>query len=104
MTERPEVIQVLLTSELCAVPMRAQPNCRCPAEILVIVRKYGGGEHLWLECGTCYQRGKQAVSKDILKSCERRSLKKDAQNAPQRASDIAAVVERAVVKTHLRDV
>ena len=52
---------VLSENAIRSVPIRALPACQCDGEILIIARQYGGGEHLWLECGRCYKRGNQAI-------------------------------------------
>lgn len=66
MNENQDEKRVLSQTDLRRVPNRALPTCQCKGEILVIARQYGG-EHLWLECGSCYKRGHQAVSTRIVK-------------------------------------
>lgn len=65
MNDEQDTKVVLSEETLHRVPSRALPHCQCEGERLIIARQYGGGEHLWLECSMCYQRGKQAIPKHL---------------------------------------
>lgn len=72
--------QVLSHAAIRQVPIRALPACDCNGQILIFTRTYGTGEHYWLECGTCFSKGTQAVSKGIIQYNERIQLQSKIRN------------------------